>query len=95
LIGSGFVFTRDPVSGHWGLNQSYPSPAGTEGHFGYAVDIAKNFSVIGAYGFGELALSLHDVSLLFFFGNEPIMGFLSLLLKLVSILFSLLLLPNR
>lgn len=56
LIGSGFVFTRDPISGHWSLNQSYPSPAGTEGHFGYAVDIAKNYSVIGAYGFGELVI---------------------------------------
>lgn len=53
LIGAGFVFYRDPVSGHWTLNQSYPSPAGPEGHFGYAVDIAKNYSVIGAWGFGK------------------------------------------
>lgn len=54
LTGSGFVFYRNPYSGQWQLNQSYPSPAGYQGHFGYAVDIAQNYSVIGAYGYDDL-----------------------------------------
>ncbi len=48
------MFYRNPYSGKWDLNQSYPSPAGHEGHFGYSVDIAQNYSVIGAYGFDDL-----------------------------------------
>jgi hypothetical protein len=51
LTGAGFVFNK--YAEGWVLNQSYPSPAGKEGHFGYAVDINANYSAIGAYGFGE------------------------------------------
>lgn len=40
----------------WTLNQSYPSPAGKEGHFGYAVAINSNVTAIGAYGFGTSCL---------------------------------------
>jgi len=59
LTGAGFVFYRNPYSGQWTLNQSYPSPAGYQGHFGYAVDIAQNYSVIGAYGFDDLRGSVY------------------------------------
>lgn len=52
LTGAGFVYNKEPTG--WILNQSYPSPAGHEGHFGYAVDINANYSAIGAYGFGKL-----------------------------------------
>jgi hypothetical protein len=56
LTGAGFVFNK--YAEGWVLNQSYPSPAGKEGHFGYAVDINANYSAIGAYGFGECLLTL-------------------------------------
>ena len=52
--GAGFIFHREQTG--WQLNQSYPSPAGETGHFGYAVDISSTYSVIGAYGFGKGAV---------------------------------------
>jgi hypothetical protein len=57
LTGAGFVYNRGPNG--WTLNQSYPSPAGHEGHFGYAVDINANYSAIGAYGFDNLRGSIY------------------------------------
>lgn len=60
LTGAGFVFNKGPNG--WQLNQSYPSPAGKEGHFGYAVDINANYSAIGAYGFGTDCVSASNGS---------------------------------
>lgn len=51
LKGAAFVYMKQENG--WTLNQSYPSPAGKEGHFGYAVDINSNVTAIGAYGFGK------------------------------------------
>jgi len=52
LTGAGFVYHKGEDG--WTLHQAYPSPAGPDGHFGYAVDINANYSAIGAYGFDEL-----------------------------------------
>lgn len=57
--GAGFIYFRSYLNNHtmgsnftWVLNQTYASPAGENGHFGYSVGIHPNYSIFGAYGYG-------------------------------------------
>lgn len=59
-VGAGFVYHRDNrQSDVWLYNASYESPAGSLGHFGFAVDISDSYSAIGAYGYNDLQGSIY------------------------------------
>lgn len=62
--GAAFIYFRTPDRPRedmnpWQLNYSLPSPAGSEGRFGYAVDVCDNYAVSGAFGYDDLRGSVY------------------------------------